>query len=208
MHGVTNSISACETFSNMDPAEPSSRRNLQVGGAGEGNLPKASYAILSEKDTFSLLSSILANLGPFKSDMNKSVVTEAVKEFALPYVPWARKTARKRSIDRGEEYNENGKFGRESVLVRCKTRKKKDVSKVLNPPELEAIPRLRRFSTLQDLMDCWRYGNSNRHVPPLYTLSDSTSRRLAWPGYTDSWWKQSSLCKDEENCCSCETVYT
>lgn len=71
----------------MEFAESSGRRNFQVGGSGEGNLPKTSYTLLSENETFNFISALLRNAGDFSSSNTRLVVKQAVEELALPYVP-------------------------------------------------------------------------------------------------------------------------
>lgn len=194
----------------MDPLESGARRqNLQVGGTGEGNLPKKSYTVISEKESFLIISGVLRDSGDFKSEYNKFIVKQAVEEFAPPYLPWATQKAveKRKSYDcsnttaevfpgnaRKDQF-ESGITSQKNQNIRKKRKAngipKSHFSTLSQPPKSEVVPRLKSFSGLLALSNCWRFGIPDQNVPPLFMLLDSSGRRDIWPGCTDSWWKKS-----------------
>lgn len=181
---------------------------FQVGGAGEGNLPRPAHTTLKEEETASMLNMFLKNAGEFKTEYNRKILQEAFQEYALPYCPWAVEKAKKRKT--GEKVC--NRCGCDCKTTSATTSFKfvpEDSSRRASPqilhdpvPSTEVIPRLKYIENVTELTICWRKGflgfshlkqvnKKLQKVPPLRKLLKSSSRKEMWSGYSDKWWKMS-----------------
>ena len=163
---------------------------LQVGGAGEGNLPRKSLIVFTETETASFLRNILQNGGEFIENGNETIWKKTLLEQARPFCPWAitkRHSSRKKSSFRQSDIHD---IRNQSKLAFKVTKPK--------PPSWVVVPRLVDLKNLQNVVNCWRDGvyenaalRTSRRIEPLYTLCTAKKRKELWPGSSDTWWKDS-----------------
>jgi len=190
------------------------RKVVQIGGSGEGNLPRKALTKLSRKDTEGLFANLNNVVGTFADDRYKTIWMSALREFALPYSPWILETKK--------ESESEPPTRDECLTCKCEITepaKASSVAKGLHKPVSEffrvskttkfkpnlspsttyrVIPRVADFTSVEQVIDCWRSGTVPQKGEfvqpagvPLYKLMTSASRTEAWPAYSDKWWKAS-----------------
>ena len=166
------------------------RAPLQVGGAGEGNLPRTHLIRFSEYETASFLLGIRSNIGKLTDDTTEAIWEKALLEHARPFCPCAAsevqsaKRAQQRSIGKHKSTFPRAKFA-------FKVTKPK-------PPNSLVVPRLQDIKSLRNILECWRNGKYinertgiQREIYPLFDLNTAEKRSKMLPGSNDKWWKSS-----------------
>lgn len=162
------------------------RKALQVGGAGEGNLPRMALTTLDENETFLLLTGAMAQSGEFVDARRKQIWRAAIEEFALPYCPWT--TSKGNTMDEASDprqYISPSDLPR-AVAMDC-------MSSETNRPDREVVPRLARFQNVKGVVECWRRGvvNHRKCVNPIFKIATAELRKTLWgKRYSDNWWKK------------------
>eukprot|EP00171_Calliarthron_tuberculosum_P001143 IDg1143t1 len=158
------------------------RSVLQVGGAGENNLPRRALIELKEEQTKQFLRNVRSLQGEFNDDNAKSDGWKAVAEFARPFCPWAIGYEKHFSsvgaittvctCNQNEAPRESEPSPASRVMLRDRARlrqakisykNKKSTQRQLDeakpkPPSGTVVPRLRDLGTVLGVVNCWRKG--------------------------------------------------
>jgi len=190
------------------------KKVLQVGGSGEGNLPRKALTVLPRKDTEKLFSNLNKVVGTFEKEDFRVIWLGAMREFALPYCPWILEKKKEPvpaihgctscvctcidSNDNSISKDATSKSGQKPVSDFFRVSKTTLFKKPPSQPIYREIPRVSDFESVSQVVDCWRKGLMPKKAnfeqtsgPPLYTLKTSQDRVKVWPGYKDIWWKKS-----------------
>ena len=195
-------------------------RPVQIGGAGEGNLPSDPLLRISSSELKAYMNSVLSQSGSFHNTAMKGLWTESLLQFSIPYYPW--KTGKRKRVCRAcgcdcmlaEESKKrtstvlkSSNMDQEEFLDvknQCEKNFKKQKGQVKNvpctvvpkvlptPPTHFYIPLKNDVESIYDLVSCWRYGTlANNSFTPLRLLQTAKQRISVWNDYTNEWWNAS-----------------